>query len=212
MKMSSCGRGLEGGFVAQHRPQNVDPPASQCDQSLGVLLPLSPLAVVESPGVRRRAQAGERRLVEDSLEDLVAATHPAALAGAFAGVTGRRDQPGVSGELVGALKDSEVPHGHQELGPEDRTHPRQASEDPSLGTGEKTLLELLIQGLDTLLERERFFGELGDDPAGDAFSWQPDTTLCSCGGESLPGEGVCSLDAAVLGKALRRRWPARRIC
>jgi hypothetical protein len=36
MKMSSCRRSLEGGLVAQHRPQGVDPPASQRDQGLGV--------------------------------------------------------------------------------------------------------------------------------------------------------------------------------
>ena len=90
MKMSSCRRDLEGGFVAQHRPQNVDPAASQRDQSLGVLLPLSSIAVVEGPGVRRATQAGKHRLVEDPLEDLVAAAHPAAIAGAFAGAAGRQ--------------------------------------------------------------------------------------------------------------------------
>ncbi len=49
MKMSSCRRGLEGGLVAQHRPQDVDPAASQSGQSLGVLLPLSSLAVGRRP-------------------------------------------------------------------------------------------------------------------------------------------------------------------
>jgi hypothetical protein len=36
MKMSSCRWGLEGGPVAQHRPQDVDPPSRQRDQGLWV--------------------------------------------------------------------------------------------------------------------------------------------------------------------------------
>src|SRR5215218_7141634 len=72
MKMSSCRWGLEGGPVAQHRPQDVDPPSRQRDQGLGVLLALTSLAVVEGPRVRRGAQAGKGRLVEDPFEDLVA--------------------------------------------------------------------------------------------------------------------------------------------
>lgn len=91
MKMSSCRRNLEGDLVAQHRSQNVDPPSSQCEQSLGVLLALPSLAVVEGPGVRRRAQAGERQLVEDPLEDLVAPAHPAVVADPLAGVLGGWD-------------------------------------------------------------------------------------------------------------------------
>ena len=88
MKMSSCRRDLEGGLVAQHRPHYVDPPTSQRDEGLGVLLALPPLAVVEGPGVGRRAQAGKSRLVEDSLEDLVTTTHPTVFADPLAGVVG----------------------------------------------------------------------------------------------------------------------------
>ena len=150
MKMSSCGSGLEGSSVAQHRPHDVDPPTRQGDQSLGVPLALSSLAVVEGPGLRGATQAGKGRLVEDPLEDFIAPAHPAALADSLAGVSGGWHKTGVSGELIGTLENGEVSYSHQELGPEDRTHPRQASEDPSLGTGEKTLLKLLIQGLDAL--------------------------------------------------------------
>jgi hypothetical protein len=77
MKMSSCRPALEGGPVAQHRrPQDVDPSASEGDEGLGVPLTLSPLAVVEGPGLRGAPQAGEGRVVEDPLEDLIAPTHP----------------------------------------------------------------------------------------------------------------------------------------
>ena len=91
MKMSSRRGGLEGRPVAQHRPQDVDPPAGERDQGLSVPLALGSLAIVERSGLRRATQAGERRLlVEDALEDLVAAAHPAMVTAAFARVSGRR--------------------------------------------------------------------------------------------------------------------------
>jgi hypothetical protein len=65
MKMSSRRSGLECGSVAQHRPHHVDPPTRQRDEGLGVPLALCPLSIVEGSGLRRSAQAGERRLVED---------------------------------------------------------------------------------------------------------------------------------------------------
>ena len=66
MKMSSHG-GSEPLAVAQHRPQDVDPPPSEGDQRLRVPLVLAPLAVVEGPG-GGRGEAGEGRQVEDALE------------------------------------------------------------------------------------------------------------------------------------------------
>jgi len=71
----------------------------------------------------------------------------------LAGVTGRRDKTCVGGEPVGTREGADVTHSHQELlGPEDRTHAWQASEYPSLGAGEKTLLKLPIESGDLLLE------------------------------------------------------------
>ncbi len=68
MKMSSPERRrFEGRPIAQHGPQDVDPPSGKRDETLGVPLSLPPLAVVEGPGVRRGAQAGERREEEDPL-------------------------------------------------------------------------------------------------------------------------------------------------
>ena len=90
-------------------------------------------------------------------------THP------LARVTGRRNETCVGGEPVGAREGADVAHGHQELGPEDRSHAWQASEDPSLGAGEKTLPKLLVEGADALLEAEDVFGELGNDRAGDVL-------------------------------------------
>jgi hypothetical protein len=120
MKMSSRRAALKGGSVTQHRPQHVDPPTRQSDESLGVPLALSPLAIVESPGLRGTAQAGKGRLVEDSLEDLVTTTHPFVVTHPLARVTGCRDQTRVSSEPVGTLEGADVAHGHQKLGPEDR--------------------------------------------------------------------------------------------
>jgi hypothetical protein len=106
--------------------------------------------------------------------------------------------------LVGALKSREVSHGHQKLGSEDRTHTGQASEDPSLGKGEKTPGKLLIEGLEALFEGEHLFGEFGDDCGGDFFGGQDDA-LGVGRSEGLLGEGVGSLDGAVseiVGEAL----------
>ena len=97
------------------------------------------LALVESSQLRRTTQAREGRLVEDTLENLVATSHPTVVTYPLAGGMSRRDETCVGGEPVGARESAEVSHGHQELSPEDRSHARQASENPSLGAGEKTL-------------------------------------------------------------------------
>ena len=87
-------------------------------------------------------------------------THP------LARVTGCRDKTRVGGEPLSAREGADVTYGYQELlGPEDRPHARQASENPSLRTGEKTLPKLLVEGVDALLEAEDIFGEFGDDCA-----------------------------------------------
>jgi hypothetical protein len=118
MKMSSRRAALKGGSVTQHRPQHVDPPTRQSDESLGVPLALSPLAIVESPGLRGTAQAGKGRLVEDSLEDLLTTTHPFVVTHPLARVTGPRDQTRVAGsEPVGTLEVADVANGHQKTLP-----------------------------------------------------------------------------------------------
>jgi hypothetical protein len=122
MKMSSRRAVLKRGSVAQHRPHHIDPPTRQGDESLSVPLALGPLAIVESPRLRGTAQAGKGRLVEDPLEDFVATTHPFVVTHPFAGVTGRRNETRLSSEPVGALEGADVAHGHQKLGPEDRSH------------------------------------------------------------------------------------------
>src|SRR5829696_3647688 len=55
IKMSTCRRCLERRTVAQHCPKDVDPPPSERDQSLGMLLALTPFAVVEGSGFRGAA-------------------------------------------------------------------------------------------------------------------------------------------------------------
>src|SRR5215217_6105519 len=67
-----------------------DPPTSEGDHCLGVPLALSPLTVVESPGLRDATQAGERRLVEDPLENPVAAAPLAVVSNPLTGVAGGR--------------------------------------------------------------------------------------------------------------------------
>jgi hypothetical protein len=56
--------------------------------------------------------------------------------------------------MIGTLEGADVAHTDQKLGPEDRSHARKAIENPSLGAGEKTLADLLIDALDALLEGE----------------------------------------------------------
>jgi hypothetical protein len=119
-----------------------------------VSLALSPLALVEDPRLRGTAQAGKGRLVEDPLEALVATTHPFVVTHPLARVTGRRDKTCLSSEPVSTLEGADVAYGHQKLGPEDRPHACQASENPSLGPGEKTLPYLLIDALNALLKAE----------------------------------------------------------
>jgi len=75
MTMSSRDGRFESLLVADHGPEDVDPPSSQSYEGLGVPFTLRTLAVVERPG-RRRTQAGEGRLVEDPLEHPVSAAHP----------------------------------------------------------------------------------------------------------------------------------------
>ena len=89
MKRSSRRAALERDSVAQHRPQDVDSPASERNQSLGVPLAFVSLAVVEGSGLRWTAQAGKRQLVEDPLEGLVSSPHPAVVTHPLAGVTAR---------------------------------------------------------------------------------------------------------------------------
>ena len=104
MKMSSRRAALKRGSVTQQRPQHIDPPTRQGDQSLGMPLGLSPLKIVEDPGVRGTAQAGKRRLVEDPLEDLVATTHPTVASYPLARVASSRDKTCVGSEPVGTLE------------------------------------------------------------------------------------------------------------
>jgi hypothetical protein len=210
MKMSSLERrGFECSSIAQHRPKDVDTPPGERDEGLSVSLSFSPLAVVEGPGVGRAAQAGERREEEDPLEDLVAPARSSVVADPLAGVAGGRDQPGVGGELIGALKDRDLAHTDQELGPEDRTDAGQASYDPGLGALEKTARYLLVESAETFLEGEDLFGELRADAGGHLLGGQ--LHVLSFGrGESLFGQLVGSLDAAspeVSGEALVPRAP-----
>jgi hypothetical protein len=165
--MSSRRAGLKRGSVTQHRPHNIDPPASERDQSLGVPFAFGPLAIVEGPGLRGAAQTGKCRLVEDPLWGLVPSSHSAVVTHPLARITGGGHQSSVGGEPVGTLEGAEVSHTDQELlGPEDRPHVRQANENPSLRTGEKTPPNLLVESGDALLEAEDVLSELDDDARG----------------------------------------------
>lgn len=76
MKLSSSDRGGEPSAVAQHRPKYVHPPPSERDHDLIV-----PLLSRSSCDRSRSWSVGygglRRRLVEDSLEHLVASAHQA---------------------------------------------------------------------------------------------------------------------------------------
>src|SRR5215207_3420843 len=98
----------------------------------------------------------------------------------LAGVTGCRDETRVGGEPVCTLESRDVAHTDQELGPEDRPHAWQTSENPSFRTGEKTLSELLIDAHDSFLESENLFGELCNDARGYILCGQGDTLGSGC--------------------------------
>ena len=74
--------------------------------------------------------------------------------------------------MVGALEGREVPDGDEELGPEQRSHPRQTGEDLGLRTVEKPPLDLLVYELDAVLECQDLCGELGNDTGGDRLGRQ----------------------------------------
>jgi hypothetical protein len=136
-------------------------------------------------------------LVKDPFEKLVASSHPAVVADPLARVVGGRDEPGVGGEPVGAREGAQITHSHQELlGPEDQSHARKTNEDGCLRAGEKTLPELLVEGVDAILEGEHLFGEFGDDASGYLLGRQGNALGSGCG-EGLAGDAVGSLDTAV---------------
>ena len=94
----------------------------------------------------------------------------------LARVVGGRDEPGVGGEPVGAREGAQITYSHQELGSEDQSHARKTKEDGRLRAGEKTLPELLIEGVDAILEGEHLFGELKATTRA-ATSWAGSVTL-----------------------------------
>ncbi len=104
MNLSSGQGGIEPLFVAHHGPQHIDSPTGEGDHGLAVPLAFSPLAIVEGPTRLVVAQAGEGGLVEDLLEQLVAAAHPAVVTDPLARVVGGRDEPRVGGASRSALE------------------------------------------------------------------------------------------------------------
>src|SRR5918993_5448982 len=111
--MSSRRPGLERGSVTQHRPHYLDPATRQRDESLSVPLTLRPLALVERPGLRRSTEAGEGRLVEYALEDLVPSSHPSVVTDPLTGVISGGHQPTVGSEPVNTLEDKKGSHNDQ---------------------------------------------------------------------------------------------------
>src|SRR5919112_6602456 len=111
--------------------------------------------------------------------------------------------------MVSTVEGREVPNGDEELGPEYRPHPWQASEDLGLRTVEKPLLDLLVYELDVVLESQDLCGELGNNTGGDRLAWQGNALRLG-GGESLASDTVESFDTAVSevgGDALVSRSP-----
>src|SRR5947209_9455416 len=67
--------------VSEHRPEHVDPPSRQRDYRLVVSLAFSPLAQIESPAGSVKGDAAERRPVQHTFEDPIAASGPPLEAG-----------------------------------------------------------------------------------------------------------------------------------
>ena len=160
-------------------------------------LPLSSFSIIEGSGLRTTAETGEGRLVEDVLQSFVASAHPFVVAALFAGFMGGGDQSSIGGELVCALESGEVSGTDQELGSEGYSYSGKASEDSRLLSGEKTLTDLPIEGLDGLLEGEHLCGDLSDDTGSELLGGRQGDALGFSRLYRLPGEDVCSFDGAV---------------
>ena len=91
----------------QHRPEDIDAAPGEGDQSLVVAFSLAPLALVEGAAVRAMQRA-EGRLVEDSLQRLVAAGRPTQEAD-LARLAEHRGEAGSGGQGVGGGEAAKVP-------------------------------------------------------------------------------------------------------
>src|SRR5215213_9497903 len=111
--------------------------------------------------------------------------------------------------MVSTVEGREVPNSDEELGPEYRPHPWQASEDLGLRTVEKPLLDLLVYEFDVVLESQNLCGQLSNDAGGDRLARQGNALRLG-GGKSLASDALESFDTAVSevsGDALVSRSP-----
>lgn len=194
--MSSRRPGLERGSVTQHRPHYVDPATRQRDEGLSVPLTLRPLAVVERPGLRRSTEAGEGRLVEYALEDLVPSSHPSVVTDPLTGVISGGHQPSVGSESISTLEGRKVSYSDQKLRSKKRSHTRQTSEDWCLRAGEKTLSELLVDALDAVFEGENLSGKLCNDARSEVLCGKSNALGSGCS-KCLVRYAIEPFDAAV---------------
>jgi hypothetical protein len=178
--MSSRRPGLERGSLTQHRPHYVDPATRQRDEGLSVPLTLRPLALLERPGLWRSTEAGEGRLVEYALEDLVPSSHPSVVTDPLTGVISGGHQPSVGSESVSTLEGRKVSYSDQKLRSKKRSHTRQTSEDWCLRAGEKTLPELLVDALDAVFEGENLSGKLCNDARSEVLCGKSNALRSGC--------------------------------
>ena len=196
MNLSSRSGRVEPLAVAHHGPQHVHSASGKGDQSLAVSLALRPLAVVERPGLRRSTEAGEGRLVEYALEDLVPSSHPAVITDPLTGVISGGYQPSVGSESLSTLEGRKVSYSDQKLRSKKRSHTRQTSEDWCLRAGEKTLPELLVGALDTVFEDENLCGKLCNDARSEVLGGKSNTLGSGCS-KCLVRYAIEPFDAAV---------------
>src|SRR3954454_12829644 len=116
-----CG-GLICRVVAQHRPQDIEASACQCQDGLAVALTFGAFAVVVGARGRVGSNAGQCRQVAGSQQPTVVAAGPLKVAADAAGVTRYRGQPGDTGEAVNRVEGVHVAAGGgEEFGTEGDT-------------------------------------------------------------------------------------------
>ena len=189
----------EGLPVSENGPEPVQAPSCQRDDGLVMALSFGTLAVAGDAAVGS-SEGCEGGLVEDALEDLVAAGRATREAG-LAGLAPHRGAPCGSGQRIGAVEAVDVANQCDELGRERGAHPRHREDEGRVRVGCKTLADRLTGDLEPVANGEHLAGTIGDDlgpqaPARDGDGLRPCGPGCVLGQglRTAPaGRGLCQL-------------------
>lgn len=176
MTKTSRLRGGRGGgedpVVAQECPQDAGPPTGESNDGLDVCAALSRLFEVEVP-VRalphRTCLRGEEKHPSQTAAQALRAVQATAPA---AGVTGDPRKIGRTGQVAGVCVGREISCGHDELGPEGRSHAGPGLNDLCLRVGPKRLADLFVPALEPVVQGKDLSGQADHDLRGDVLAGQ----------------------------------------